>query len=99
MGKSPIPTIYSEPEFWGTVMRYRTLCTMLLTVPFLGIVSGCDNRPKIVMPTETAPPAPRPHVAGGGAGPAEAAPASVSREKLSYPKELPADANSPRDKE
>jgi hypothetical protein len=80
-------------------MLCRTGCTFFLTLSLLGVVSGCNNKPKIVMPTEKAPPAPRPHVAGGGAAPAKPAPDGEPQEKLRNPKELPADATPPEDKE
>jgi hypothetical protein len=52
-------------------MLCRTCWALMLTFPLLGVGSGCDNRPKIVMPKEKAPPAPRPRVAGPGSAPAE----------------------------
>jgi len=61
----------------------------------VALSSGCDNRPKYVLPSSPVPP-PRPPVAAGG-GAAPAAPGAVAeRELLPYPKELPAD--SPEDR-
>jgi hypothetical protein len=73
----------------------RTFCTLILVLPLLGFVSGCDSRPKIVMPTQKAPPAPRPHVAGPG-GPVVEAPAPAAD-----PDEKQADSKKslPEDKE
>jgi hypothetical protein len=73
-------------------MLCRTFCTMILTFPLIGFVNGCDNRPKFIMPTEKAPPAPHPHVAGGGSPPAE--PHAPNAD----PKKPPADSTPPEDK-
>jgi hypothetical protein len=75
-----------------------TLRALLLTLALLGVVTGCDNRPKVIMPTEKAPPAPRPRVAGGGPAPAKPGPDAESREKLPAPKEMPGESASPDDK-
>ena len=81
-------------------MLCRALGILVLTLPFLGVVSGCDNRPKIIMPTSPAPPAPRSHVAGPGAAPAEpAAPDADPNEKQVDSKKAPADSPPPEDKE
>ena len=64
-----------------------------LSFALLGALSGCDSRPKVVMPPSNVPPPPRPRVAGGGGDPAQAAPEMEPREKLANPK--PADP-SPR---
>ena len=77
-------------------MIRRTLGILILTVPFLGVVSGCDNRPKIIMPTTPAPPAPRSHVAGPGNAPAE--PDGDPNEKPADSKKAPADSTPPEDK-
>ena len=74
-------------------MLYRAFCTLSLTLLSLSIVAGCDNRPKVIMPTEKAPPAPKPRVTGGG--PRKPAPEAESREKLPMPKEEPADGTPP----
>ena len=79
-------------------MFYRTFCTLILTVLLLGAMSGCDNRPKIVMPTGPVPPAPRPALAGGG--PAQpAAPQTEPKEKPADPKEPPADSTPQENKQ
>jgi hypothetical protein len=81
-------------------MLGRTLCMLMLMLPFLGVVGGCNNRPKIVMPTEKAPPAPRPRVVGPGGAPAEpVAPDADPNEKQADSKKTPADATRPEDKE
>jgi uncharacterized protein (TIGR03067 family) len=46
-------------------MLSRNLLTAFLTLSLLAVLSGCDTRPKIVMPTGPVPPPPRPAVAGG----------------------------------
>jgi hypothetical protein len=80
-------------------MICRTLGILILTLPFLGVVSGCDNRPKIIMPTTTAPPAPRSHVAGPGGTPVEpVAPDADPNEKPADSKKAPADSTLPEDK-
>lgn len=77
----------------------RALGVSIFTVAFLSVLSGCDNRPKIVMPTERAPPAPRPRTTGGGGAPAEpAAPAGDQGEKQEDSKKPPADSTPPEDK-
>jgi hypothetical protein len=78
-------------------MLCRTFCTVAFMLPFLGVVS-CDNRPKIVMPKENAPPAPRPHVAGPGNAPGEpAAPDTDPNEKKANAKKPPTDSKPPED--
>ncbi len=72
-------------------MLCRTFGTLILTGSLLGLLSGCDNRPKYVLPSSPVPPATRPVAAGGGGAPAKPAP-TQTREKLPYPKELPADS-------
>jgi hypothetical protein len=74
-------------------MLYRTFCTLFLAVLSASILTSCDNRPKVIMPTEKAPPAPRPRVAGGG--PRKPGPEAESREKLPMPKEQPPDETPP----
>jgi hypothetical protein len=71
---------------------------MLLLV-FVGFLSGCDNRPKYVLPSSPVPPARPPVAAGGGGTPANPAADAETREKLSYPKELPAEATPPEKKD
>jgi hypothetical protein len=79
-------------------MFFRTFCTLALTVPLLGVLSGCDTRPKIVMPTEKAPPAPRPHTAGPGNAPGEpAAPDTDPNEKKADANKPPTDSKPPED--
>src|SRR5437879_3547600 len=98
-GKLPIPMICNEPNFWGKAMLGRILSTLFLMLALLGVVTGCDNRPKVIMPTQKAPPAPRPRVTGGGAAPGKLGPETETREKLPAPKELPPDSTPPEDKE
>jgi hypothetical protein len=79
-------------------MFSRIFCTLALTVPLLGVMSGCDTRPKIVMPTEKAPPAPRPHVAGGGEMPVEPlAPEADKKDKTTDANKPPTDSKLPED--
>ena len=75
------------------LMLLCTLRTQLLMTLMLGVVLGCDNRPKVIMPTEKAPPAPRPRVAGGGPSSGKRGLETEPREKLPAPKELPADSD------
>ncbi len=70
----------------------RISWTLILVMATFSSAGGCNPNPKVVMPKEHAPPAPRPHVAGPGAAPAEpAAPDADSKQK-------PADVASPEDK-
>jgi len=46
---------------------HRVLCFSLITLAGLSGLSGCDTRPKIVMPT-TIPPIPKAIGSGGGGG-------------------------------
>jgi hypothetical protein len=67
-------------------MLFRIFSAWTLTVAVLVVANGCDTRPKVVVPTQLAPPPPK-LASGGGAGPA--IPAAEQREKLPYPKEAP----------
>jgi hypothetical protein len=73
-------------------MLCRTFGALILTGSLLGLLSGCDKRPKYVLPTTQVPPPPPLQVGGGGGAPARPAPDAEPREKLAYPKELPADS-------
>ena len=79
-------------------MRCRTFAAFALTLSLFGFANGCDSKPKIVMPTEKAPHAPRPHVTGGGGGEVEPAPDAQQKEKLPKPNEAPVDPPPPEDK-
>jgi hypothetical protein len=80
-------------------MLCRAFRSIILALPLIVVLCGCDNRPKIIMPDMKAPPAPRPHVGGGGdAGPAEpAVPAADPNAKKPASKQPPADST-PEDK-
>jgi hypothetical protein len=51
-------------------MLSRKLFTLIFSFLLLAALSGCDTRPKIVMPTGPVPPPPRPAAAGGASQPA-----------------------------
>jgi hypothetical protein len=82
-------------------MLCRTVCTLILSLPLLGVATGCDSRPKFVIPTEKAPPAPRPRVAGPGNGPAQPArpvqPDVDPKQKQPDANKPPADSGRPED--
>ena len=70
-------------------MYYRAFCFLIITLAGLSGLSGCDTRPKIVMPT-TIPPIPKKIGNGGGAAqpaepdadePAPASPVPGDKEK------------------
>jgi hypothetical protein len=74
----------------------RAFHAVIFALAAVGLVSGCQNRPKIVMPTERASAAPRPRVAGQG-GPVVEAPAPAADEKQTDSKKAPAKPTPPED--
>lgn len=83
-------------------MRCRALGILILTLPLLSSLSGCDNRPKYVLPSEPVPPAAQmPRAAGGGGAPVQpeaVAPDAAPTEKPVEPKEPPAESPPPEKK-
>jgi hypothetical protein len=79
-------------------MLCRVLGALILAAPLFGAASGCDNRPKIVLPTTQAPPPPRPAVLGGGPAAPPAPVAEPDKEGVDSNKP-PADQTPPNDKQ
>jgi hypothetical protein len=81
----------------GKPMFYRKLGILFISLPLFGGLSGCDNRPNVVMPKSQVIPAPKPRIARGGQVAAQPAPDASRPEKLGYPNVEPADATHPRE--
>jgi hypothetical protein len=76
-------------------MISRNFFTAFMTLSLLAL-SGCDTRPKIVMPTGPVPPPPRPAMAGGA--PAQPAAPDAEPNKNEADLDKPAADKPPVDK-
>jgi hypothetical protein len=78
-------------------MFCRVLCALSLAVPLCVATSGCDTRPKIVLPKGPVPPPPKPHAAGGGEPAQPAAPVEAPKKPEAEPSTPPAKPAPPND--